>query len=48
MIFLIVVVVLIALISYCWSNKLIIRFDTVFRKGFRLQKDVYGVYCFTR
>ena len=48
MIVLIVVMLSIALISYCWSNKLVLRFDTIFRKGFRLQKDVYGVYCFTR
>lgn len=47
MVLLIVVMICIIGFSYLWQNKLVIRFDTLFRKGFKLKKDVYGVYCFT-
>lgn len=29
------------------QNKIVFRFETLFRKGFKKQKDTYGVYCFT-
>lgn len=30
-----------------FKNKIVFRFDTLFRKGFKVIKDTYGVYCFT-
>lgn len=32
-------------IMKCVQNKVIIRFDTLFRKGFRKNYDKYGVFC---
>ena len=32
---------------YIVKNKLVIRVDTFFRKGFAKHDDKYGVYCFT-
>lgn len=29
-------------------NKIIIRFDTFLRKGFKKMHDKYGVYCWVR
>lgn len=43
-ILLIVFIVAITLIR----NKVLIRFDTFFRKGFTKYDDKYGVYCFCR
>ena len=40
----ILIVVYVAL--FLIKNKLVIRFDTLFRKGFKKHKDNYGVYCF--
>lgn len=39
---------LIVLIAVIYKNKLIIRFDTFFRKGFKKTDDKYGVYTFVR
>lgn len=33
------------IIAYFWTNKIVFRFDTLFRKGFKRIKDTYGVYC---
>lgn len=46
--FLLFVVGLIVFFTYLYKNKIVFRFDTLFRKGFKIQKDTYGVYCFTR
>lgn len=35
------------LFVYCYKNKVVFRFDTLFRKGFKVNKDTFGVYCFT-
>lgn len=43
----IIFIVCLILVVKVYENKLVIRFDTLFRKGFKIQKDVYGVYCFT-
>lgn len=48
MLYLIFAIIIIVLGKYLYDNKLVLRFDTIFRKGFSVQKDVYGVYCFTR
>lgn len=41
-----VFLVLIIICSYFVKNKIIFRFDTIFRKGFKKVSDSYGVYCF--
>lgn len=48
MIIFILLLILIIVITYVIKNKLIIRFDTFFRKGFSKHDDKYGVYCFCR
>lgn len=45
-IFLIIIPVAL-LILYIIRNKIILRIDTFFRKGFSKHDDKYGVYCFT-
>lgn len=47
MIAIIPILILIIAIIYMIKNKLIIRVDTFFRKGFEKNDDKYGVYCFT-
>ena len=42
----IAIMILIIVIALFFNKKLVIRIDTFFRKGFALNKDVYGVYCF--
>ena len=37
--------VALVIIVYLWRNKIIVRFDTFLRKGFRKIDDSYGVYC---
>lgn len=46
--FLIIVIIAVVVIAKIFENKLVIRFDTLFRKGFPIIKDKYGVYCYTR
>lgn len=46
MILLFVFVLLIILVIFIIKNKIVIRFDTFFRKGFEKKNDKYGVYCF--
>lgn len=48
MIIIIIVVFVIALISFIWKNKIIVRLDTLFRKGFKKYNDKYGIYAFCR
>ncbi len=38
--------VIFLLICLCIKYKLIIRFDTLFRKGFKKIVDKYGIFCF--
>ena len=45
MIWFIVLLILLIIIGICIKKKLIIRFDTFFRKGFAKIEDRYGVYC---
>lgn len=45
MIFLILIIIIIAI--YMAKNKLVLRIDTLFRKGFEKHDDKYGIYCFT-
>ena len=35
-------------VAYCIKNKMVIRFDTLFRKGFKKYNDKYGVVCYVR
>lgn len=44
MIFLLLIIAI--MIIYMIKNKLIIRFDTFFRKGFEKKDDKFGIYCF--
>lgn len=39
------IIFIIFIIAYLWHNKIVFRFDTIFRKGFKRIKDSYGVYC---
>ena len=43
----ILILFLIIVVSYLYKNKISFRFDTLFRKGFKINKDTFGVYCFT-
>jgi len=43
----ILILLLIIIIAYLVKNKVVFRFDTLFRKGFKLLHDRYGCYCFT-
>lgn len=48
MILLIMFVFLVMGLIYIIKNKIVIRVDTFFRKGFEKHDDKYGVYCFCR
>lgn len=37
---------LVVLLLYIIKNKIVLRFDTFFRKGFKKHDDDYGIYCF--
>lgn len=39
------ILVIFIIILKCLQNKIIIRFDTFFRKGFKKYNDRYGVFC---
>lgn len=39
--------IFIILIVWIVKNKIVLRVDTFFRKGFKKNDDKYGVYCFT-
>lgn len=41
----IIIMVLLVIVVKCVQNKIIIRFDTLFRKGFKKYNDKYGVFC---
>lgn len=47
MILLVLFFVILAILMFIVKNKLVIRVDTFFRKGFEKHDDKYGVYCFT-
>ena len=34
------------LIYYCITNKIRIKFKTFFKKGFKVKKGIYGIYCY--
>lgn len=44
--FLLLILIIIIIVSYFIKNKIVFRFDTLFRKGFARKKDMYGVYVF--
>ena len=45
---LLIIVGFIVLITYLVKNKIVFRFDTLFRKGFKIQKDTYrGLLLYT-
>lgn len=44
----IILAVLLIIVIYLYQNRIIIRVDTFFRKGFKRIKDEYGVYCWCR
>ena len=37
--------ILIFVIAYLWKNRIVVRIDTFFKKGFKRIKDSFGVYC---
>lgn len=39
------ILVIFIIVLKCLQNKIIIRFDTFFRKGFKKYNDRYGVFC---
>lgn len=45
MLLFILIIILIIVFSIFLNNKLIIRFDTFFRRGFKKTDDSFGVYC---
>lgn len=45
---LIFILLLIVVVMKMFQNKVIIRLDTLFRKGFRKNNDKYGVFCWVR
>lgn len=47
MIIFIISMILIILVLWIIKNKIVLRIDTFFRKGFKKNDDKYGVYCFT-
>lgn len=48
MILLIIFIFIFVALAYIIKNKIVIRVDTFFRKGFEKHDDKYGVYCFCR
>ena len=45
---LLLILAIIIVVSYLIKNKIVFRFDTLFRKGFARKKDMFGVYVFCR
>lgn len=33
-------------IYYCFKNKIKIKFKTFLKRGFKVKKGVYGIYCY--
>ena len=48
MILLIFFIFIVVGLIFIIKNKIVIRFDTFFRKGFSKHDDKYGIYCFAR
>lgn len=46
MILLILFIFIVVALIYIIKNKIVIRIDTFFRKGFSKHDDNYGIYCF--
>lgn len=46
MLFFILIIFLVLIIVYFIKNRIKIKFKTFFKKGFRPNRGVYGVYCF--
>lgn len=46
MVFFIVGIIIFICILYMVKNKIVLRIDTFFRKGFKKYDDNYGIYCF--
>lgn len=44
--YLFIFLAIIFIIYYCVSNKVKIKFKTFFKKGFKVKKGIYGIYCF--
>lgn len=44
--YLFIFLALIFIIYYCVSNKVKIKFKTFFKKGFKVNKGIYGIYCY--
>ena len=44
--FIIPIVVIIVILYYVISNKVKIKFRTFFKKGFRVNKGIFGIYCY--
>lgn len=43
--FLLILFIMIA-IYYCFKNKIKIKFKTFLKRGFKVKKGIYGIYCF--
>lgn len=48
MIKLLVIIVIITLFYYCFTQHLHINFKSFFKKGFKKYDNDFGLYCFTR
>lgn len=46
MLTLILLLILFAIIMYCFRNKVKIKFKTFLKKGFRVKKGIFGIYCY--
>ncbi|MCI6641440.1 hypothetical protein [Campylobacter sp.] len=44
--YLFIFLAIIFIIYYCVSNKVKIKFKTFFKKGFKVNKGIYGIYCY--
>ena len=44
--YLFIFLAIILIVYYCVSNKVKIKFKTFFKKGFKVNKGIYGIYCY--
>lgn len=42
----IIIIFIIVLVYFCYTNKIKIKFKTFFKKGFKVNKGIFGIYCY--
>ena len=44
--YIVIIVIFVIILYYIISNKIKIKFKTFLKKGFRVNKGIFGIYCY--